>query len=83
MKLSFSTRGWADFSWDEVVSLATDMDFSGIEVYNLPKCDPLVDRSGPFHKYQVAATVRDLKEKGFKLDGFHIHLLSKFTLLRT
>ena len=63
MKLSFSTRGWGDFSWDEVVSLATDMDFSGVEVYNLPKCDPLVDRSGPFHKYQVAATVRQLKEK--------------------
>ncbi|MBE6956134.1 MAG: AMP-dependent synthetase [Ruminococcaceae bacterium] len=70
MKLSFSTRGWADFSWDEVVSLATDMDFGGIEVYNLPKCDPLMDRSGPFHKYQAAATVRQLKEKNLTIPCF-------------
>ena len=70
MKLSFSTRGWSSFTWDEVVSLATDMDFSGIEVYNLPKCDPLVDRSGPFHKYQAAATVRQLKEKKLTIPCF-------------
>ena len=70
MKLSFSTRGWSDFSWDEVVSLATDMGFGGIEVYNLPKCDPLVDRSGPFHKYQAAATVRQLKEQNLTIPCF-------------
>ena len=32
MKLSFSTRGWADHSWDELVSTALEMDFSGIEI---------------------------------------------------
>ena len=70
MKLSFSTRGWGDFTWDEVVTLATDMDFGGIEVYNLPKFDPLMDRSGPFHKYQAAATVRQLKEKNLTIPCF-------------
>ena len=66
MKLSFSTRGWPELSWDEMLELAVDMGFGGIEVYNLPKFDPMLDKSGPFHKYQCAATVRKLREK--KLD---------------
>jgi len=63
MNLSFSTRGWPEMSWDEMLQTARDMGFSGIEVYNLPKFDPLTDRSGPFHKYQTAATVRQLREQ--------------------
>ena len=63
MNLSFSTRGWPELSWEEMMDLALDMGFGGIEVYNLPKFDPLTDRSGPFHKYQTAATVRQLREK--------------------
>ena len=63
MNLSFSTRGWPQMGWEEMMQTALDMGFSGIEVYNLPKFDPLTDRSGPFHKYQTAATVRQLREK--------------------
>ena len=63
MNLSFSTRGWPELTWDEMMELALDNGFSGIEVYNLPKFNPLMDRSGPFHKYQTAATIRQLKEK--------------------
>ena len=37
MKLSFSTRGWPELSWEEMMETALDMGFSGIEVYNLPK----------------------------------------------
>ncbi len=70
MNLSFSTRGWPELSWDEMVALATDMGFGGIEVYNLPKFDPMLDRSGPFHKYQAAATVRELKEKKLSIPCF-------------
>ena len=70
MNLSFSTRGWPSLSWDEMIALATDMGFGGIEVYNLPKFDPMMDRSGPFHKYQAAATVRQLKEKGLTIPCF-------------
>ncbi len=70
MNLSFSTRGWSDLSWDETVAVATDMGFGGIEVYNLPKQDPMMDRSGPFHKYQAAATVRQLKEKNLTIPCF-------------
>ena len=36
MNLSFSTRGWPQLSWEEMMNLATGMGFGGIEVYNLP-----------------------------------------------
>ena len=62
MKLSFSTRGWGDLTWDEMVDAAIDMKFTGIEVYNLFKFPALTDRGGPFHKHKIAATVRHLKD---------------------
>ena len=70
MNLSFSTRGWPNLTWDEMVDTALDMGFSGVEVYNLPKFPDLCDKSGPFHKYQTAATVRRLKELGLKIPCF-------------
>ena len=70
MNLSFSTRGWPELSWEEMMELALDMGFSGIEVYNLPNFDPMLDRSGPFHKYQAAATVRQLREKKLTIPCF-------------
>ena len=70
MRLSFSTRGWTDLSWEEMMQTALEMGFSGIEVYNLPKFDPMLDRSGPFHKYQAAATVRQLREKSLSIPCF-------------
>ena len=63
MKLSFSTRGWPGLTWEEMMDTALDMGFAGIEVYNLQKFDPLLDKGGPFHKYQAAATARQLREK--------------------
>ena len=70
MKLSFSTRGWPNLSWDEMMDTALEMGFSGIEVYNLPKFDPMLDRGGPFHKYQAAATVRELRDKKLQIPCF-------------
>ena len=62
MKLSFSTRGWPDLSWDEMIQCALDMGFAGVEVYNLPKFDPMLSKGGPFPKHKVAATVRQLRD---------------------
>ena len=70
MKLSFSTRGWPKLSWEEMMDTALEMGFNGIEVYNLPKFDPMLDRSGPFHKYQAAATVRQLRDKKLLIPCF-------------
>ncbi len=62
MNLSFSTRGWSDLSWEEMIDAALDMKFTGIEVYNLHKFPGLTDRGGPFHKHRAAATVRQLRD---------------------
>ncbi len=70
MNLSFSTRGWPGLSWEEMLETAADMGFSGVEVYNLPKFDPLLEKGGPFHKYQAAATVRQLREKKLTIPCF-------------
>ena len=70
MNLSFSTRGWTDLSWEELIATAQDMGFTGIEVYNLHKQEQMLDRSGPFHKYQTAATVRQLREEKLRIPCF-------------
>ena len=63
MNLSFSTRGWSDLSWDDMITAAKDMKFTGIEVYNLFKFPELTGRGGPFHKHKIAATVRQLRDQ--------------------
>ena len=70
MKLSFSTRGWAHLDWEEWLNSAVEMDFEGLEVYNLPKFPALRDRGAPFHKYNMAATVRLLREKKLTIPCF-------------
>ena len=62
MNLSFSTRGWPNLTWDDMINTALEMGFTGIEVYNLPKFDPMLEKGGPFHKHKVAATVRQLRD---------------------
>ena len=46
MNLSFSTRGWPDLTWDEMVKTALEMGFTGIEVYNLPKFEDMLAKYG-------------------------------------
>ena len=70
MNLSFSSRGWPELSWEEMLELAVDMGFNGVEVYNLHKNSAMRDRGGPFHAYQVAATVRQLREKKLQIPCF-------------
>ena len=62
MKLSFSTRGWSDLNWEELLDSALDMKFTGIEIYNLFKNPEMTDRGGPFHKHKLAATIRQLRD---------------------
>ena len=70
MKLSFSTRGWWQEGWDELVATAEEMGFEGIEVYNVMRRPELVDKGGPFHKYNVVATARELRNKGISIPVF-------------
>ena len=62
MNLSFSTRGWGDLSWEQMLDAALDMKFTGIEVYNVFKFPEMTDRGGPFHKHKIAATIRQLRD---------------------
>jgi len=70
MKLSFSTRGWWQEGWEELISTATEMRFQGIEIYNVLRNSELVSKGGPFHKYNVVATARELKNKGLSIPVF-------------
>ena len=70
MNLSFSTRGWLEESWESNIQTALDMRFGGIEVYNVHKTPALTDRGGPFHKYNTAATIRQLREKKLQIPVF-------------
>ena len=74
MKLSFSTRGWPGLSVEEMLDVALEMGFSGVEVYNLPCHDSLIERGGPFHKYNTAATARTLREKQLSIPCFDTSL---------
>ena len=44
MKLSFSTKGWHDASWEDFLTAAQDLGFEGIEIHNLTRfgiCDSI------------------------------------------
>ena len=74
MNLSFSTRGWPELTWDDMIETALEMGFTGIEVYNLPKFDPMLEKGGPFHKHKVAATVRQLRDLKLTIPCFDTSL---------
>ena len=63
MKLSFSTRGWTDMHWTDMLDAAHEMGFAGVEIYNVFKTPELCGKGGPLHKYSVAATARELRDK--------------------
>ena len=66
MKLSFSTKGWHNNSFDEFCDIAVDLKFQGIELHNINN-RLFTERDGAFHDYAAAATVRHLYEKNLKL----------------
>ena len=70
MKLSFSTRGWQSHDWEDIVDKACEMRFSGIEAYNVLKNPSLSGTTGPFHKYSIVSSYRDLKEKKLTIPCF-------------
>lgn len=63
MKLSFSTRGWFDHPWDDLVKTCIEMGFSGIEVYDVTGRENLIGKGRPFHKYNTRATARNLRSE--------------------
>ena len=66
MKLSFSMKGWEKVDWPELMALAQEMEFQGIELRNVLH-SPLTEKGGPFHAHTAAATLRELYEKGLSI----------------
>ena len=56
-------------SWPEALAAAEEMGFSGVEIFNADRTD-MTGKGGPFHKYAVAATVREAREKGVAIPCF-------------
>lgn len=55
---------------DAIVSMATDINFSGIELYNVHLNENFLKKGGPFNKYSIAATARMLYDKGLEIPCF-------------
>lgn len=70
MKLSFSTRGWNDITFDEFMDIAGEMDFAGIEVYKLIKDKDLYVKGEAFDQYNIAATTRQLRDRKLSIPIF-------------
>lgn len=66
MKLSFSTKGWHNYSFDSFCDTAKDLGFGGIELHNVNN-SLFTDSNGAFHDYTSAATVRRLYEKNLQI----------------
>ena len=69
MKLSFSTRGWSNLTWDSTLEKACEMQFRGIEVY-IPRRADIFNMHGPFHNYSIVSTYRSLIERKLTIPCF-------------
>ncbi len=66
MKLSFSTKGWHNSTFDEFCDTAVRLEFGGIELHNVNN-RLFTDKDGAFQDYKAAATSRRLYEKGLQI----------------
>ncbi|MCL2508957.1 MAG: AMP-binding protein [Oscillospiraceae bacterium] len=66
MKLSFSTNGWDDFSWQDFYSMAKDLGFEGVEVHNVGS-EAFSGANSPFAKSALSKTARKLHELRLKI----------------
>lgn len=66
MKLSFSTKGWHNSSFEDFCTMACELGFQGIELHNIHN-RLFTDPDGAFHDYAAAATQRRLYESKLTL----------------
>ncbi|MBR4163409.1 MAG: AMP-binding protein [Solobacterium sp.] len=74
MKLSFSTRGWFTFPFEKLVDIASEMHFGGFELYDLFKHQEDLQKGRPLHKYNIAASMRTLRDKGLEIPNLDTSL---------
>ncbi len=66
MKLSFSTLGCPDFSWDNIFAMTKDLGFDGIEVRGLGN-DIFSVKAQPFTKAELSNTIRNLRDANIEI----------------
>ncbi len=66
MKLSFSTKGWHNKSFDDFCDIAVDMNFKGIELHNIYN-SLFTEKDGAFFNHAANVTLRKLYEKKLSL----------------
>ena len=70
MRLSFSTRGRLETPWQTLCELAAENGFAGVEVYDAWKDRLLTEPGGALHKYNCAATLRELRKRNLSIPVF-------------
>jgi len=65
MKLSFSTKGFEEFSFEELSEISIDMGFGGIEINS--KFPEFSEKKGSFSKDRIVATSRNLRNNNISL----------------
>ena len=66
MKLSFSTKGWHGYLWEDFCKIATEQGFNGIELHNVNN-PSFTEKNGAFYMSSAQATVRELYEKNLRI----------------
>ena len=66
MKTAFSTLGCPDWSWDEIVTMAKDLGFDGIEVRGVGQ-ELIASRTAPFRPAERKATLQRLASLGLEI----------------
>ncbi len=66
MKLSFSTKGWHGYLWEDFTRIADSQGFNGIELHNVNN-PSFTEKNGAFYMSAAQATVRELYEKNLRI----------------
>ena len=66
MKLSFSTKGWHGYLWEDFCNIAVSQGFNGIELHNVNN-PAFTEKNGAFYMGAAQATVRELYEKNLRI----------------
>ncbi|MBQ3169475.1 MAG: AMP-binding protein, partial [Clostridia bacterium] len=66
MKLSVSTYGWSNFSFEDYASLAKEMHIEGVEIHDITE-SRFSGVGAPFQKGEIEHTVRGLTAQGLSI----------------
>ena len=67
MLLSYSTRGWYDLPFPQLLNAASEMKFSGIEFYDFHKHPEFLEGSSPLSKSNIEATLRQFRDDNISI----------------